>query len=412
MLSRHSSLSLLALLSCISFVVGGPIQSYGSLSTRSNDVLIGYRYVSQQKAAEYNYYGTLTAVGASGTQLGDGAYISPDINEWNVPNDYWQCMIFADATKFSGAERIYISQHANVFYSSTNLNNYLSRARLNPARTVLWSKISGDPQQHIQMLIPPYYLARSPGFGGAYGSGDLGIRVRCVPKSQQGTNYLGIANWGGDWRIPGYACDFFRKRDGSDSCPLPSPAGPIEIPSSFIPAPSGDISTVSSYSFSETPITATSTALPSGMSYFPSGVSSAVPPPVSGMSTGPILSVSSAFSFPSPIPSSSASGSASGAPGLSASVGSSASGHSSAVASLSVHASSAKSSAAASRPASSSASKPASSSKALSSVHSSATSAPAKSSVVKTSAKPTTTKPTTTKPATTKAATTPKPKGH
>ncbi|KAJ7094288.1 hypothetical protein C8R44DRAFT_860422 [Mycena epipterygia] len=90
MLSRHSSLSFFALLSCISVVVASPIQNSASLYRRGRNVLIGYRYVSREKAEEYNTYGRLTAVGASGRQLGDGAYISPTINEWNVPDDYWQ----------------------------------------------------------------------------------------------------------------------------------------------------------------------------------------------------------------------------------------------------------------------------------------------------------------------------------
>ncbi|KAJ7136586.1 hypothetical protein C8R44DRAFT_976136 [Mycena epipterygia] len=264
MISRHSSLSLLALLSCISTVVAGPI--HNGLYKRGRNVLIGYRYVSKQKADEYNAYGRLTGVGASGTQLGDGAYISPTINEWQVADDYWQCAIFADETKFRNVAKMYIPQNSNTFFSSSRLSSYLGQARLDPASTVLWSKIDGDPDQHIQMVIPPYYLAKSPAFRGAWGNGDLGISVICVPKNQQNNNYYGNANWGGEWNIPGYSCDFARKRDGSDSCPLPSPAGPIEIPSSVIPVPSSDISTVSSYSFTETPITATSTALPSDMS--------------------------------------------------------------------------------------------------------------------------------------------------
>ncbi|KAJ7094298.1 hypothetical protein C8R44DRAFT_749492 [Mycena epipterygia] len=416
--SRSSSLSLLALLLYISTIAASPI--HNSLGRRASKVLIGYRYVSAEKAAEYNSYGTLTAVGASGRQLGEGAYLSPNINEYNVASTYWQCLILADESKFNSVQKLYIPQSSNAWFSSRRLRSFITNAGLDPERTVLFAKIDGDPDQHVQMLIPPYFLRRSPRFHGDYGRGDLGIEVICVPKSEQSTNYFGIANWGAEWRIPGWACDFFRKRDGTDSCPLqPSPVGPIIVPDTFIPAPSSDISTVSSYSFTETPVTATSTALPSGISYFPSGFSSALPPPVSGVSTGSIVFVSSSFSLPAPIPTnSSASGSASSS-SRSASAVSSASGHSSVVTSSSAGASSAKSSAS-SHPASSSSSKP--TSKSASSVHSSATSASAKSSAGKSStvrttssAKPTTTKATTTKATTTKAATTPKPKpkgGH
>ncbi|KAJ7768583.1 hypothetical protein DFH07DRAFT_938351 [Mycena maculata] len=345
MLYHHSLLSLPALLSCLSVVVAGPI--HGSVYRRGRSVLIGYRYVNAQKAQEYNYYGTLTSVGASGTQLGDGAYISPDINEWAVADTYWQCAIFADSDKFYNVNKMYIPANSNAFYSSAALSSYLSRARLDPRNTVLFSKISGDAEQHVQMLIPPYYLRASPAFRGAYGRGDLGITVRCVPKTQQNTNYYGNAGWGGTWGIPGYGCDILSRRDGTgESCPLLSPSeGPIEIPSSLLPTPSGDISTVSSYSFTESSITATSTALPSGESFFPSGYSSAVPPPVSGVSSGPILTVSSStFTLPAPFSSAS---SGITTPSISSS------GQSSAVASSSASTSSVQSSAGASSLASS-----------------------------------------------------------
>ncbi|KAJ7094289.1 hypothetical protein C8R44DRAFT_749484 [Mycena epipterygia] len=196
-----------------------------------------------EMAAEYNSYGTLTAVGTSGTQLGEGAYISPNINEWNVPSTYWQCLILADESKFN---ILYIPESSNAWFSSRRLRSFITNTRLNPERTVLFAKIDGDPDQHVQMLIPPYFLHRSPRFHGDYGRGDLGVEVICVPKSEQNTNYVGIANWGAEWRIPGWACDFFRKRDGTDSCPLqPSPVGPIIVPDTSIPAPSSDISTVS-----------------------------------------------------------------------------------------------------------------------------------------------------------------------
>ncbi|KAJ7768576.1 hypothetical protein DFH07DRAFT_807312 [Mycena maculata] len=434
MLYHRSLLSLPALLSCLSVVVAGPIHS--SVYRRGRSVLIGYRYVNAQKAQEYNYYGTLTSVGASGTQLGDGAYISPDINEWAVADTYWQCAIFADLDKFYNVYKMYIPENSNTFYSSSRLSNYLSRARLDPQNTVLFSKISGDAEQHVQMLIPPYYLRASPAFGGAYGNGDLGISVRCVPKTDENTNYYGNAGWGGTWGIPGYGCDILSRRDGTgESCPLLSPSeGPIEIPSSLLPTPSGDISTVSSYSFTESSITATSTALPSGESFFPSGYSSAVPPPVSGVSSGPILTVSSStFTLPAPIssassgiatPSASASGQSSAVASSSAptsSVQSSAgsapasSGQSSLPAGSSVLVASSSSVASSGQASALSSAAPSAKSGAVtsSSAHPTASSTPGKSSATTTtkpatttSAKPVTTHPPASKPVTTKPATT------
>ncbi|KAJ7094294.1 hypothetical protein C8R44DRAFT_951616 [Mycena epipterygia] len=411
MLPRHSSLSLLALLTCISTIFASPI--HNSLHRRDQEkVLIGYRYVTEDKAAEYNRYGTLTAIWASGKQLGEGAYMSPDINEWSVPSTYWQCVILADESKFEQVPKMYVPKSSNAWWNGARRKSFIERLNLNYEATVLFSEIDGD-LGHMQMRIPPYYLRRSPEFHGPYGSGDLGIRVICVPKSEQNTNYFGNAKWGRNWNIPGWNCDLSRKRDGTDSCPLPpSPVGPILVPETLIPSPSGNISTVSSYSFTETPLTATSTNLPS------------VPPPVSGVSTGSIVFVSSsAFSFPAPIPTTSSASGLASSSSQSASAVSSASGHSSAATSSSAGASSAKSGAS-SHSASSSSSKPASTSKSASSVHSTAASTSAKSSAGKSStvrttssAKPTTSKTTTTKAATTKAtittktATTPKPKG-
>ncbi|KAJ7768590.1 hypothetical protein DFH07DRAFT_954479 [Mycena maculata] len=180
MLFSRSSLPLVALTSCISTVVAGPIHS--SLSKRGKNVLIGYRYVSEDQAEEYNTYGRLTAVGSSSTQLGEGAYIYPSLNEFVVPEEYWQCTIFADHDKFRQAKKMYIPQTSNTFFSSRRLERYLSEAMMDATSTVLFSKIDGDPQEHIQMMLPPYYLERSPKFHGAFGEGDLGISVKCLPK--------------------------------------------------------------------------------------------------------------------------------------------------------------------------------------------------------------------------------------
>ncbi|KAJ7140743.1 hypothetical protein C8R44DRAFT_866439 [Mycena epipterygia] len=107
MQSRHASLSLLTSLAYLTTVFAGPIRN---ALYKHDTVLIGYHYVSQQKAAEYIKHGTLTNVGASSLQLGQGAYISLGINEWLVPDDYWQCAIFADESKFKNSFSCHLLQ--------------------------------------------------------------------------------------------------------------------------------------------------------------------------------------------------------------------------------------------------------------------------------------------------------------
>ncbi|KIK68296.1 hypothetical protein GYMLUDRAFT_711657 [Collybiopsis luxurians FD-317 M1] len=48
------------------------------VNLRPGEIVIGWRYVSSFKARDYDKFGTLTAIRASRTSIGEGAYFSPD----------------------------------------------------------------------------------------------------------------------------------------------------------------------------------------------------------------------------------------------------------------------------------------------------------------------------------------------
>ncbi|KAJ3873804.1 hypothetical protein F5051DRAFT_112218 [Lentinula edodes] len=51
------------------------------LHSSSSDVLWGFRYVAEWKAKDYNYCKTLTAIPAMADMIGEGAYLSPVLDQ-------------------------------------------------------------------------------------------------------------------------------------------------------------------------------------------------------------------------------------------------------------------------------------------------------------------------------------------
>ncbi|KAJ7155041.1 hypothetical protein C8R46DRAFT_1296110 [Mycena filopes] len=171
-----------------------------------NYVLIGYRYVPQAVAAEYNARGTLTSITASQQQTGPGAYLSPALNQWQTPPDYWQCVIFADSAKFQPAPKLFVPEQMPPLRDAA-LSSWMAKTvRMDQRTTLLFSVINGSPQRYRQLLISQYYLPRSyvpDKAANNWGSGDLGLQVICVPKTDNSINY-GAVDWGTTWLIPGW----------------------------------------------------------------------------------------------------------------------------------------------------------------------------------------------------------------
>ncbi|KAJ7107914.1 hypothetical protein C8R44DRAFT_744487 [Mycena epipterygia] len=181
-----------------------PVHANSDLTERVNHVLIGYRYVPPEVAAEYNAKGTLTSIIASQEQTGPGAYISPGLGEWQTSASYWQCRILADHDKFAAAPKFFMPD--TTMRTGSVLTNYLATVHQDPTKTLLFSKINGD-SAHRQLLIPTYYLPRSSVPKKAapnWGSGDLGITAQCIAQDATLNAASPVADWESDWKIPGW----------------------------------------------------------------------------------------------------------------------------------------------------------------------------------------------------------------
>lgn len=157
---------------------------------------------------------SLTNVPASGVQLGEGAYLSPGPGQWTVAADYWLCLVTADSDQIKAVPKLWIPEFlpqpgppppppAGLFYANgaAARNAYIVKNKMDPAKTLLFSKISGSNPILYQLLIPPGYLKGSGLMGGFKNSG-LVPNVACYPKT---TDKLptSSAPWG-TWAIPGF----------------------------------------------------------------------------------------------------------------------------------------------------------------------------------------------------------------
>ncbi|KAJ7154491.1 hypothetical protein C8R46DRAFT_1041529 [Mycena filopes] len=205
----HYLISLLSVyLIGIHATVGHPIHQNSTIhqARQANYVLLGYRYVAQEVAAEYNKRGTLTSIKASQEQTGPGAYLSPALGQWDTPPDYWQCVILADNAKFQPAPKLFVPEQVPPLRDAVLSSWMAYTVRMDQRTTLLFSVINGSPQRYRQLFIPQYYLPRSNVPGKAadnWGPGDLGLQVKCVPKTDNSINY-GPVNWGANWQIPGW----------------------------------------------------------------------------------------------------------------------------------------------------------------------------------------------------------------
>ncbi|KAF9058778.1 hypothetical protein BDP27DRAFT_1407960 [Rhodocollybia butyracea] len=173
-------------------------------------VLLGYRSVSPEKAAEYNNFGELTSIPASGAMLGNGAYLSP---QWGmypswIEEDYWECVVTGSAQALETAPKLFVvvADTGGTNGNPSELASYIHEHNYDPARTILFSEYQyKDVKKNYQMLIPPAYLVPSPRFIGVQGGlNSLQTRVACAPRGcmpsgpSAAWHSWGISQWPGD----------------------------------------------------------------------------------------------------------------------------------------------------------------------------------------------------------------------
>ena len=168
-------------------------------------------YLSLQNvASQYNEHGTLTAVPASGKQIGEGTYLTATPGSWGGPTA-WTCVVYADPAKWQRVPKLWIPEHdphnpaIGFFYNDHNLDKYISEhVHMKPAETVLFSDIKGSPMPTLQMLIPRGYLKGSHALlpGKHANSNVPDITIQCFPPGSK-TVPTHPVEWD-KWFIPGF----------------------------------------------------------------------------------------------------------------------------------------------------------------------------------------------------------------
>ncbi|KAJ3934435.1 MAG: hypothetical protein NXY57DRAFT_973260 [Lentinula lateritia] len=143
--------------------------------------------VSWDKAYEYNFLGTLSAIPASGLALGEGAYLSPGSGMFppakKDPDHYWTCIVFANKDLIYNETKVYITKWED---RNAHLITYLNAAIPGLAERhdrILLSHF----ENNLMMLIPPPFLVKTPSlhyYVPVYGTNHLKLRVRCYPSDE------------------------------------------------------------------------------------------------------------------------------------------------------------------------------------------------------------------------------------
>ncbi|KAJ3803903.1 hypothetical protein F5876DRAFT_71068 [Lentinula aff. lateritia] len=197
-----------------------------AISPASDELTVGYRYVSREKADEYNKAGTLTAIPATTKSIGEGAYLSPRLGEFpgNPDQSYWevmshlhkilvvrniekgsllfaQCIVFGKKSKILDTQtpKLFVDDKAAISFKRFKLLLYANKRGYELGKTLLFSR-HFMLQDNIQMLIPPMFLIKSPSNPSRpAGANSLGLRIHCTPLGGLGKNRP-AADWLG-WKI-------------------------------------------------------------------------------------------------------------------------------------------------------------------------------------------------------------------
>ncbi|KAJ3759573.1 hypothetical protein EV360DRAFT_69400 [Lentinula raphanica] len=172
-------------------------------SSSSNDVLLGFRYVDEWKAHDYNQHETLTAIPASANMIGEGAYLSPVLDQYEKYKGYWECTVAGNSKSIKAASKLFIPIDAVKVYVPAAIREYALKKRKDVTATILFSKLMYYYSPVYQMLIPPKYLVTSSNSTTSAslkgGANTLGLKVWCVQPGCTGRTP--VAKWS-NWKIP------------------------------------------------------------------------------------------------------------------------------------------------------------------------------------------------------------------
>ncbi|KAE9399586.1 hypothetical protein BT96DRAFT_1019381 [Gymnopus androsaceus JB14] len=221
-----------------------PAKPYNAIDEFDDLRLLGMRYVSEPKAKEYNEYGYLTAIPATATSIGEGAYLSPKFrmlpSAGGLPVDpsYMECVAAASEKALKTVPMIYVKPtekgKSPTYHSPVELAKYLQNAGKTVKDTLLFSiQHSKKVSNSYQLLIPPKYLPESKlplsehAEKPVHGTNSLGIKAFCAPLGC--LENLVSAHWDKwtDPSIPDWPADIKLESGTGTNTPKPANCPPV-----------------------------------------------------------------------------------------------------------------------------------------------------------------------------------------
>ncbi|KAJ4472940.1 hypothetical protein J3R30DRAFT_3512650 [Lentinula aciculospora] len=149
----------------------------------------------QWKAMDYNYRKTLTAIPATADMIGEGAYLSPVLDQDEKYKGYWECTVSANAKAIKAVSKLFVRTETVKVYNPAAIKEYAKKNRKDVVNTIMFSKLMYYYSPAYQMLIPPMYLVASSNTTTAElskgGDNILGLKVWCVQPGK----------WFGVWSL-------------------------------------------------------------------------------------------------------------------------------------------------------------------------------------------------------------------
>ncbi|KAJ3824865.1 hypothetical protein F5880DRAFT_317187 [Lentinula raphanica] len=104
-------------------------------SSSPDDVLLGFRYVDEWKARDYNQHETLTAIPASANMIGEGAYLSPVLDQYEKYKGYWECTVAGNSKSIKAASKVRHGQEREKYTLIVRIAAFHSHRRCQGLRT-------------------------------------------------------------------------------------------------------------------------------------------------------------------------------------------------------------------------------------------------------------------------------------
>ncbi|KAJ4495916.1 hypothetical protein C8J55DRAFT_553673 [Lentinula edodes] len=149
-------------------------------------------------AEEYNKARTLTVA----TVIEQNPYAVVYAKRESFSNNYWECQIHVPHNEQKAIDevpKLFIPNNAVPPGSQEELDEYIKKEALEPAKTVLFRQVVGNV---VEMLIPSQYLEKSSSNPETpSGENSLGLKVSCYSLGTSSGSELLKANWPTMWSI-------------------------------------------------------------------------------------------------------------------------------------------------------------------------------------------------------------------